>query len=53
MAERLQEEAEEKSELDARRKHQYLFDNSNSPPQKERRISNNVFLSPTSPGKKP
>ncbi|KAI8602429.1 hypothetical protein EDD21DRAFT_75566 [Dissophora ornata] len=52
MAERLREEAEEKIELNARRKHQHLFDNSNSPLQEERRISNNVFLSPTSPSKK-
>ncbi|KAF9995648.1 hypothetical protein BGZ79_010631 [Entomortierella chlamydospora] len=52
MLEGLQEEAEEKKELDVRRKHQHNFTSSNSPPQKERRISNNGFLSPTSPGKK-
>ncbi|KAF9273295.1 hypothetical protein BGZ68_001638, partial [Mortierella alpina] len=47
MAEVLQETREEKEELAAKKRHMAIFTRQITPPRKERRISGNVFLTPT------
>ncbi|KAF9957653.1 hypothetical protein BGZ72_001567 [Mortierella alpina] len=46
-AELLQESREEKDDLASRKRHMAIFTRQTTPPQKERRISGNVFLTPS------
>jgi len=47
MAEALQESREEKDDLASKKRHMAIFTRQVTPPSKERRVSGNVFLTPT------